>query len=695
MSRSRPSPLPFNVLSSPARRMAMATLLLGCPLAVQAQDDVAQSDTVVVTATALKVAMPLAETPRSVSSVSREELDERNVQSLDETFRYRSGVSSGYYGADNNTNWLKVRGFDQATYLNGLRLYSPGYYQWTPEPYGLERVDVFKGPASILYGEAPSGGIVNAVSKRPTEEVQGEIEIQAGNRQHRQFAFDTSGPVTESGDVRYRMVGLYKERDGDLDGTYNKRYYFAPSLEWDISDDTQLTVLASFQKDDGVPENPFKLAYGTLENTPFGKVDPETNYGAPSYDKDERTQLGIGYELQHYLDDTWKFEQNFRYSHLDLDLRSTYIMSSLIQGSERTANRGHLQRNGDIDSFTIDNRMVGKWYTERTENTLLVGVDYQDLSLDGKEFDDFTYDTVDAFDPDTSIVPLDSSQLFGRHIDKQQLGLYVQDQLRIDDRWVLLGSVRHDSADVKNTRQDISVTVDETQSATSFSGGVMYLGDNGVSPYLSYTESFRPQAQTAANGAIFQEIEGKQWEAGVKYTPSSWDGYVSAAVFDIEESNSFVTQPTGEQQQGGETTSTGFELEGVGYLTDSLQLTAAYTYTDMRNENDQRKELIPRHQASAWLDYDFTAGAVEGLTLGGGVRYVGKTVASPSPFNSIDDDVPSYTLYDVMARYDFDAHWTAQVNVNNLTDEEYVASCDFYCYYGESRSVIGSLKYRW
>ncbi|GAB3348561.1 TonB-dependent siderophore receptor [Chromohalobacter beijerinckii] len=691
MSRSRPSPQPFNVLSSPARRVAMATLLLGCPLAVQAQDDVPQSDTVVVTATALKVAMPLAETPRSVSSVNREDLDERNVQSLDESFRYRSGVLSGHFGADNNTDWLKVRGFDQATYLNGLRLYSPGYYKWTPEPYGLESVDVFKGPASILYGEAPSGGIVNAVSKRPTAEKRGEIEIQAGNRNHRQFGIDTSGPVTESGDVRYRMVGLYKERDGDLNDTDNERVYFAPSLEWDISDDTQLTVLASYQKDDGVPENPFKLAYSTLEDTPYGKVDPETNYGASDYDKDEHTQFGIGYELQHQLDDTWKFEQNFRYSHLDLDLRSTYLMS--YRNDDRTAYRGHLQRDGEIDSFTIDNRMVGKWYTERTENTLLFGVDYQDLSLDGKEYDNYTYDTVDIFNPNTTATPVPDSQLIGRQIDKQQLGVYVQDQLRIDDRWVLLGSVRHDSADVKNTNQDSDVTVDETQSETSFSGGLMYLGDNGVSPYLSYTESFRPQAQTDAQGAVFEEIEGKQWEAGVKYAPSSWDGYVSAAVFDIEESNSFVTQPTGDQQQGGETTSTGFELEGVGYLTDSLQLTAAYTYTDARNQSDQRKELIPRHQASAWLDYDFTKGAVKGLKVGGGVRYVGKSVASPG--SSIDSDVPSYTLYDAMASYDFNTHWTAQINANNLTDEEYVASCDYYCYYGESRSVIGSLKYRW
>ncbi|WP_348521331.1 TonB-dependent receptor, partial [Chromohalobacter sp. 296-RDG] len=285
--------------------------------------------------------------------------------------------------------------------------------------------------------------------------------------------------------------------------------------------DTQLTLLASYQKDDGTPKNPFKLAYGTLEDTPYGKVDPETNYGASDYDKDEHTQFGIGYEFQHQLDDTWKFEQNFRYSHLDLDLRSTYLMSSLNEGSTRLADRGHLQRDGEIDSFTIDNRMVGKWYTERMENTLLFGVDYQDLSLDGKEYDNYTYDTVDIFNPDTTATPVPDSQLIGRQIDKQQLGVYVQDQLRIDDRWVLLGSVRHDSADVKNTNQDTDVTVDETQSETSFSGGLMYLGDNGVSPYLSYTESFRPQAQTDAQGAVFEEIEGKQWEAGVKYAPSS------------------------------------------------------------------------------------------------------------------------------------------------------------------------------
>ncbi|MGM0703964.1 MAG: TonB-dependent siderophore receptor [Pseudomonadota bacterium] len=668
--------------------VSVSGILLSVPLVVQAQEEAMETntETMVVVGTALKVASPLVETPRPVSIVEREELDERNVQRLDETFRYRSGVLSGHYGADNNTDWFKVRGFNQATYQDGLRIYREGYYQWLPEPYGLDRVEIFKGPSSILYGEAPSGGLINAVSKRPTDEPQGEIQIQTGNRNHRQFAFDTSGPASEEGDVRYRMVGLYKERDGDLDDTDNERLYLAPSLEWRISDDTQLTVLASFQKDDGVPVNPFKLSYGTVQDTPFGKVDPQTNYGAPDYDKDEHTQSAIGYEFRHYLDDTWKFEQDFRYSHLDLDLRSTYMMMGT--GDGQTASRGHLQRDGEIDSFTVDSRMVGKWYTERMENTLLLGVDYQDLSLDGKEFDNFFYDVVDIFDPQGDIVPVPSNQLTRRKIDKEQLGFYLQDQLRIDDRWVLLGAVRYDNADVRNDSERDNNTVDETQAATTWSGGVMYLGDSGLNPYLSYTESFRPSPLTDSRGAIFEEIEGEQWELGVKYAPFDWDGYVTAALFDIEESNSFATAPGGYQTQEGETTSSGFELEGVGYLTDALKLTAAYTYTDARDKNDDRAALIPRHMASAWLDYDFEGTALNGLRVGAGIRHVGESVDG-----SIT--VPDYTVGDAMASYDFNSHWTAQVNVNNVTDEEYVASCDFWCYYGESRSVIGSLSYRW
>ena len=167
---------------------------------------------------------------------------------------------------------------------------------------------------------------------------------------------------------------------------------------------------------------------------------------------------------------------------------------------------------------------------------------------------------------------------------------------------------------------------------------------------------------------------------------------MTAAVFDLKENNTLVSSPAGFQVQEGERTSQGFELEGVGYLTDALKVTAAYTYTDSRLEDDQRAPLIPRHQASTWLDYAFTNGALQGVSLGAGVRYVGSTVDTSVADNTAVD---SYMVADAMVGYEFADGWQAQVNVNNLTDEEYVASCEYWCYYGESRSIIGSVKYRW
>lgn len=681
--------------------VSLSGALLSLPLTALAQDDAVaeEMDTMVVLGTALKVEAPLIETPRSASVVTREELNARNVQKLDETFRYRAGVLSGHFGADNDTDWFKVRGFNVSTYQDGLKLIQEGYYVWMLEPFGLERVELLKGPASILYGEAPPGGVVNAISKRPTEEPRGVVELQVGNRDHRQVGIDTSGPVTESGDVRYRMVGLYSERDGVLDGTYNERYYFAPSLEVDLSDDTTVTFLASVKKDDGVPTNGFFLPYGTLEDTPFGRVDPSTNLGEPGYDKNERTQVALGYQFEHYIDDTWKFEQNLRYNELDLELRSVYALAML---NDREVSRGLVYRDGEANSWAIDNRLIGKWYTLNTENTLLLGVDYQKLEIDSNRFDSYSFgQPLDIFDPAYgNFTPVTDADLQHEETEQEQLGLYVQNQLRLNDKWVFLASARFDQAETSTVNHATGVEQGYDINQWSLSGGIMYLADNGLSPYLSYAESFQPIAATDGSGELYEPLEGKQIEAGVKYAPPGFDGYVTAAVYELTQENSLVTDLDNPsvQTQAGEVESRGFELEGVGYLTDNLKLIAAYTYIDATtnqtsDQEEERLALIPRHAASAWLNYSFTGGTLDGFSVGGGVRYVGESVGSAPSGEEVSVD--SYTLYDVMGRYDFNEHWRAQLNVNNLTDEEYVSACDYFCYYGESRSVIGSLSYRW
>ena len=671
---------------------AVSMTVVSLPVLAQARDT-ASLDALVVSATALKVETPLVETPRPASVVSEEELRERNVQSLDETFRYRAGVLSGHFGDDNDTDWFKIRGFDQATYQDGLRIYREGFYQWLPETYGLERVELLKGPASILYGEAPPGGVINAISKRPTEEKRGEVQVQAGTNAHRQLGVDTSGPLSNNGDVRYRLVGLYRDGEGDLDFTENKRYYVAPSLAWDISDDTTLTLLASFQKDDAIPVNSFKLPYGTIENTPFGKVDPSTNYSEPGYDTNERKQLALGYAFSHQINDVWRFEQDFRYSQLDLLLRSSFIFFAT---GPREGQRYLIYRDGEIDSWTVDNRLVGTWYTDRTENTLLFGVDYQNLNTKGKEDNgnEVFGAPIDLFDPQYgNFTPINPDDLIYRDIDKKQTGYYLQHQLRLDDRWVFLAGARYDKAKLKNTNRTTTVKEKADDNQFSLSGGVMYLASNGVSPYLSYTESFQPIASTNGSGALYDPRVGKQIELGVKVAPQNLDGYVTASVYRIEEENSLGTSlDGGVQAQDSERTTKGFELESVSYLTDQLELTAAYTYNSAKvkataSADERQAPLIPRHQASAWVDYRFTDLA-PGLKVGAGARFVGETKDGST-------EVPSYTVFDLMAQYAFASQWQAQLNVSNLADREYVASCDYWCYYGAERSVVASLSYQW
>ncbi|WP_429088325.1 TonB-dependent siderophore receptor [Aeromonas veronii] len=682
--------------------LSLSGLLVSLPL--MAEQTTAElpkaSETMVVTGTAMKVEVPMAETPRAVSVVNREELEQHAVLQLDEALRYRSGVLTGLYGSDNNTDWFKVRGFDAASYLDGSIQFGSGYYLWTPEPFGLESVEVLKGPASMLYGVAPPGGVINAISKRPTATPKGQVDLQLGSRDHRQVGVDVSDALSDSS--RYRMVALYKERDGVLTGTYNDRVYLAPSVTFDLSDRTSLTLLASFLHDEGVPTNGFFPVYGTL-NTSGGQIDPSTNLSQPDYDRNRNTQISTGYELAHQLNQSWEFKQNVRFNYNDLLLRQTYIFPT-YEGT--TAYRGLVYRDGNTKSATMDNQMVGYWNTDSTEQTLLLGVDLQRHVNEGVEADNYGMGSINTMNPDYSGFPgFDESTATYQKTTMAQEGIYAQHQIRWDDRWLLTAGGRFDYVETHNISKTYDRDEKQYDHALSLSGSLMYLADNGISPYLAYSESFLmlpgidPNTKTS-----YKSREGKLYEAGVKYAPAFLDGYINLALFDLEQSNALVSSGSGQQTQAGEMTSQGIELEGSVQVTDALRLTAAYTYTDAKTNDtgsgDRRASLIPRHQASFWGNYKVQQGGASGLELGTGVRYIGSSVgigAVNADFTPIygSAEVPAHTVWDAMIGYDFAKNWRAQLNVNNLLGETYVASCDYYCYYGEPRSVVGSINYRW
>ncbi|MBR9727415.1 TonB-dependent siderophore receptor [Shewanella intestini] len=686
--------------------LAVCIALFGTT-AVHAQQQQGDMERIQVTASALKINTPMAETPVSVAVVGRDDLDIRNVTKLDESFRYTAGVLSAPYGADNDTDWLNVRGFEAATYLDGSRLFKDGFYVWMLEPYGLEQVEVLKGPASILYGEAPPGGVVNAVQKKPTLDDGGEVSVQVGNKDTSRVAFDVSNSISD--DQRFRIVGKFSQADGELDDTENTRYYLAPSFAMDLSEDTSLTFLASVTHDDGTPTNGFFPAIGTQVDDPRGKIDPTTNFGEPDHDVNRRTQVTAGYQLEHIIDDTWDFKQNFNYAYSDLLLNSTYIMSTPYwqDPSKETYSRGVTYREGDIRSLTFDNRLVGNWTTNRTEQTVLLGVDVQNHRNEGKELDNYAYDVIDPFNfTPGNAAPINRNDALERQIDKRQASAYGQYQLTLDDHWIGIVGGRFDYVDTQNKNQTANKNYDRNDNQFSLNAGLMYRMDSGFTPYVSYAESFEVISTVdQITGELYKPLEGKQTEVGFKYSPDYMDGYINLAWYNLKQNNALVStsaqDPDGNwlfgATQTGEMVSQGVEFEAVMQLSDALKLNAAYTYTDSHTNDhdgsgDKRAPMIPRHQASAYLDYQIQPQ----LRVATGVRYVGSSMDAKDSTVTVDTiKVPSYWVWDTSVQYDINSSWRAQLTVNNVLDNEYVSACNWYCYYGESRSIVGSIKYMW
>lgn len=714
----------FSPLARAIKGLMPVSLLLLAPAVLAEQIEQEPIETLVVTASALKVNTPMAESPVSVSVVSEDDLEFRQIDKLDEAFRYNAGVVSSPYGADNDTDWLLVRGFEAATYLDGSRLFKDGYYVWMLETYGLEQVELLKGPASILYGEAPPGGVVNAVQKKPTYEEHSEVSLQVGNKNSYRGTFDFARNISD--DKRFRLVGVYNKADGELDDSEGERFYIAPSFAVDLSEDTTLTVLGSVTHDDNTPTNPFFTPYGTRLDEGKGTIDPETNYGDPDHDVSKRTQVSLGYQLEHRLDDTWDFTQKFNYGYNDLELHSTYIKSEPAWLPDDSGTwvptdkhyRGLTYREGDLTSFTFDNQLVGNWFTNRTEQTLLVGVDLQSHSNDGKEYDNFGYgDPIDPYNYQPGeYVPIPEDEIVDREIDKKQASIYAQYQLKLDEQWIGIVGGRYDYVDTENKASGNSYQANLTNSRTdnefSFNAGLMYITEFGVTPYISYTESFEVLSTVdQITGELYDPLDGKQTEIGFKYQPDFIDGYVNLAWYKLEQDNALVANNVWDANYGwlfgntqnGKATTTGVELEAVIQATDKLKVTTAYTYADATVEDtgasgnieEHRAAMIPEHQASLYLDFQ----ATDKLRIGSGVRYVGTSYDAYDAYQStLTPDVikvPAYTIWDASVSYDISSQLQAKLNVNNLLDEEYVSACNFYCYYGESRSVMASINYSW
>ncbi|WP_279482541.1 TonB-dependent siderophore receptor [Aureimonas sp. SK2] len=642
----------------------------------------------------------LRKVPQAVSVVSRQELDDRNVQTLVEAARYSAGVRAGTFGFDPAFDTLYVRGFNVANtgyYRDGLRSLGGSFAFFRNEPYGLEGVSILKGPSSVLYGASAPGGIVNLVTKRPTDAPFREVVGQIGTDNHYQANFDASGPLGGNGNVLYRLTGIKRSADTEFVAARDDRTYIAPAFTLRSDDrDTQFTFLSEYTDTKSGGGRGFYT-------TPDARITG-IEQGDPAFRDLDQTQGRVGYEFEHRFNENLAVRQNLRYQSIRTDMRFTSVLGINPGGLSAFRSAGEIL--DDADGLAVDNQIQGNFQTGAVAHTLLGGLDY--TYFDGQ----YRYGGASA--PDLNLVTRNygaqpiagptSHNLVNTTTHQSQIGLYLQDQAEYE-RLVLTIGGRYDWLDTDTfNNNDPSATVRAEDRNFSGRVGLSYLFDNGVTPYANVSTSFAPTVGTAFDGSPFDPTRGEQVEVGVKYAPD-WIGLtVDAALFRIEQDNLLVTDPVNTagffQIQTGAVRSQGFELQANAALAEGLSLVAAYSYTDISfTEGDNvgnQVAGIPEHQFSLWGNYEVQSGAAEGLGLGIGSRFLGANPANDA--NTREND--SRILVDAAVSYDFGAAnprlegIRAQVNANNLFDNRASLCNNGYCYREQGRDVIGSLRFR-
>ncbi|WP_141703566.1 TonB-dependent siderophore receptor [Methylobrevis pamukkalensis] len=653
------------------------------------------------TATGSKTATPIEEIPQSVSVIGREEIDDRGAQKVDEALAYTPGVFAQPFGADSDTNWLFIRGF-QATqtgmYQDGLQLYSYGFGGFYVDSFLLERIEVLRGAASVLYGGSNPGGLVNLVSKRPTGERIRYLEAGINDAGTGYVGFDVGDAVNETFD--YRVLGRVLGGDGYSDNQDDLRGVISPSFTWKPDDATSLTVLANYTHMDQTHGAGSFLPYvGTVVPADFGYIDPDKNFTEPDIDTYVRKQGSIGYEFSHELESGWTVRQNARYGHSDLHEISLYPYGYLGYALEPSdpdnqLTRINFEHRTVVDTFLVDNQLEGEFDTGPVTHRLLAGVDYKFFTMDQVQSSG-SATPISATDPVYGEAQGDRSAYIDQVIDQHQLGLYLQDQLRFGGGFLLTLNGRYDFVDTEATG-----TPSYSGDAGEFSWrtGLAYEFANGVTPYVSASTFFNPLVGSSTVTGFYEPESGEQYEVGVKYAPDWFDGVFTAAFFDLTRQN-IVTGPYLAETQIGEVNSRGVEFEAKANITENLRLTAAFTAFDLEITDDADTTIIgntpyivPERQASLALDYTFGSGRLEGFTVGAGMRFVGSSWVD----NANTLKVPSSTVFDAKIGYEQD-NWGVGLNVTNLADERYVASCQtaYTCSYGEGRAIKFSAHLRW
>lgn len=698
-----------------------------------------------VSASASKSDTPIVKSPVSVSVLTEKRIADLGAETLQDAIGYVAGVYNGPYGVDTRGDWAHIRGVAPVQYLDGLQMMFGYYNNARPNPYNFERIEILKGPSSMLYGQGSTGGIINSVSKRPKQGTSGEIWAQLGNFYRKQLAFDFNTAADSNEDVLVRTVAMYRDSETQTEYVDDNTLFFAPSLTWHVTDNTSLTVLTNFQKNESGSSTQFFPHEGTINSAQYGQISSERFVSEPGWDQYDTEQKAVTLIVDHYINDMFSVHWSARKMDSEATYRTMYAWPPKLQEDKRSIVRNFSLSDAVADSITTDLQLRGAFDTGMVSHTIVTGIDYQSADTDTdrlyltpasiKQFVGIDVDTsLDLYDPvygQIGFLPTGDMIPDTPGQNDKQIGIYFQDSMEIGN-FIVNAALRYDEVE---TKSDAAGAVKDEQSATTGRLGILYtFEDYGIAPYVSYSESFLPQYGARPDGldengqvkyGTYKPREGEQLEAGIKYQPKGTEHLITASVFDITQKNAPRSIAPNHEVQDGSTNIQGIELEAQLEFNE-FDVYAAYAYTDSeQNTSDKSKEellglilqgqtylqnqlitdsaslaAVPEHLFNIWTTYR-PESFLPGLKVGAGMRYVGETFDGSRTIEALGQTLhtavttDAYTVFDLMVGYEFN-NFDISLNVDNVADKTVVTSCLYRgdCFYGQQRTITANVKYR-
>jgi iron complex outermembrane receptor protein len=648
----------------------------------------------------------VTEIPRTIDIITSDQFTERGALSVQDSLGYTAGVYAGPYGMDSRLDSAKIRGINPLKFQDGFQSHVGFYNTTRPDVFTVESVEVIQGPASVLYGQGAVGGIINTNSKLPKAEFGGEINFQYGEHDRHQAAVDVTGPIDDEGTLLYRIVGLVRNADTQVDHVQDDARIFMPSFTWQPTDATSLTFLLNLQENDGGSTFQFLPLQDQTLKAQNLDVDPEIFIGEPGWDRYDTKQTAFSVFFEHEINDIWSVSLNGRYAEGDADYRYhqglgpetavTLFLPPLPAGKIY-----RLAYISDANLEVLSGNAIARaeFKTGELQHRFQVGVDYVDSTRNDDRPNNgflprgyyfgggpFTPTVIDLENPVYSGDPVRADLNGKLESSLEQVGLFVGDVVRYEN-WIFSGAARYDW--VKEASKSGASKSSADNEELTLEGGVMYQFENGISPYYSFAEAFQAN-DVDQNGDIQDVRTGDQHELGIKYQSEGGNMMVSLALFDIEEQN---------RAEGTintvliDATYQGIELQSA-YRWQDFTLNLAYSYTDAKQgDGDLYVPQVPQILASAWIGYAVADGYLKGFRAGLGARYADET---HSLRNTAESE--SFTVFDAMLGYSI-RNWDFQVNALNLFNKEYkVAVSDIdellpAVAYGQSRFVNFTSSY--